>query len=325
MRKYIEVAVNIPQITGVFHYHIPDELEQKVQEGNLVVVPFGQRVVYGVVLKIIDHPAVDDTKAVIDLVDPDIRLTSQQMQLATWMSKNMLAPLAACIGLMVPAGLLQQADVLYELVGDEEPPSSQVAQIRLWKLLKKRGALRGQQIDRVLKKMNWRAAANSLVKKGVLKKSNILPPPKVGAKHIRTVQLACSPEKVKEILPELGRKGSSALERRQRIMLALLREPGPIDVSWVYAESGGNSADLRYLSKKHLVILGESEIWRDPLHDYEIQPYTEPVLTKGQQMVWDAIHKLIATSQKGTKTKPILLHGVTGSGKLTQVSAPVSI
>jgi len=92
-----------------------------------------------------------------------------------------------------------------------------------------------------------------------------------------------------------------------------MREPAPVEVSWLYAESGGNLADLHRLADLGMVILNESEVWRDPLETLEPPPSQPPPLTADQTRCWSAIEQeLLAVGKPGT---PFLLHGVTGSGK----------
>ncbi len=45
MTTFVEIAVNVPQVTGVFHYHLPQGLEGSLNVGHLVVVPFGKQTV----------------------------------------------------------------------------------------------------------------------------------------------------------------------------------------------------------------------------------------------------------------------------------------
>jgi primosomal protein N' (replication factor Y) len=56
MKQYVRVSVNVPQITGVFDYHLPENLIDGVGPGSLVIVPFGKQTVQGVVLKRIPEP-----------------------------------------------------------------------------------------------------------------------------------------------------------------------------------------------------------------------------------------------------------------------------
>ncbi|MFH1524017.1 MAG: hypothetical protein ABIF04_03555, partial [Chloroflexota bacterium] len=153
MNQFAQIAVNVPSITGLFDYVLPAELEGKVGPGHLVTVPFGKQTVQGVVFRLIAEPSVSETKTILGLLDPQPILTAAQIALAQWLAEETLSPLAACIGLMLPVGLAQQADVLYTLTEDQEPRAvgnGQPSTIyrRLVDLLKQRGPLRGRQIDR---------------------------------------------------------------------------------------------------------------------------------------------------------------------------------
>ena len=167
MPTYLEIAVNIPRVTGVFHYHLPPELEGLIQVGHLVIAPFGHQTVQGVVLRFVDQPGVAETRPVSGLVDPAARLTSNQMALARHLSQVCLAPLAACLGLMPPPGLEQQADILYKAQG-RRPDNLTRTQTRLLNLLYERGPLRGRQIDRAIPRTNWRASVRSLERRALL-------------------------------------------------------------------------------------------------------------------------------------------------------------
>jgi primosomal protein N' (replication factor Y) len=314
MTTFVAVAVNVPQVSGVFDYHLPAEMVGQVRLGHLLLVPFGRQTVQGVVVDFPDQPGVEETRPALEIVDPAAALTMLQIALARQMAHDCLAPLAACIGLMLPPGVEQQADVLYTLQG-AAPGSLTKTQARLVKLLSERGPLRGQQIDRAIPRVDWRSAARALIRRGVIATQPVLPAPKVKPKVGRTVQLACSPAQAEAALPNLARAGSQTLERRQAILRFLLREPGPVDVSWVYAESGGGLEDLRVLSERGLLRLGESEVWRDPLQQYDFQPSQAPVLTRDQQAVWAEVEKSLAAAASGETPPPVLLHGVTGSGK----------
>ncbi|MBI3158691.1 MAG: primosomal protein N' [Chloroflexi bacterium] len=313
MPTYVEVAVNIPSIAGVFHYHLPPELEGRVRAGHLVMAPFGSQTVYGVALGFVARPEVPETKPLLALVDDAVVLTSHQLGLAARLADTSLAPLAACVALMLPVGIAQQADTLYSQ-GEAPPASPSPLQNELLAELEKRGPLRGRQLERALPRRNWRAAAAALVRQGALAAAPMLPPPRVRAKFIRTAQLSAPPEFARANLQGLG--GTTATQaRRQKMLEFLLREPGPVDVAWVYAESGGKLDDLRALSEQGLVMLREQEAWRDPLAGLAYDPAVPPVLTPDQARAWEAIRAALAEARAGQIVRPILLHGVTGSGK----------
>ena len=339
MPTYLEIAVNVPQVAGVFHYHLPPELEGHLDAGHLVEVPFGRQMVQGVVLRPVDQPEVAETRPVSEILDPQPVLTPSQIALARQLAETTLSPLAAIVNLMLPPGLGQQADVQYSVASKPLPeirnpkseilhpkseilyPQSEirnpksVLQSRLLKLLTERGPLRGRQIDAAIPRLDWRLTAQKMVKQGLLVAQSVLPTPSVRPRTVRTAQLACPPEIAEAALPELSRAGSQALARRQAMLRYLLREPGPVDVAWIYAESGGKLDDLHALAERGLVILGESETWRDPLAGLDFIPTGPPPLTRDQRSVWTEVRSGMQAAAAGQAVLPYLLHGVTGSGK----------
>jgi primosomal protein N' (replication factor Y) len=176
---------------------------------------------------------------------------------------------------MLPPGLGQQVDTLFSL--NPRPPSDtgqnlSDLQERLLEMLKKRGPMRGRQIDPALPRQDWRIAARSLVRRGLIMAQSLLLPPSVRPKKLRTAQLACPLDVAEKRLSDLGRAGTPALKRRQAMLRYLMREPGPVDVSWLYAESGGNLADLHKLADMDLVVLGRVKSRRDPLEPSSRSP-----------------------------------------------------
>ncbi|MGB3702288.1 MAG: DEAD/DEAH box helicase, partial [Anaerolineales bacterium] len=318
MPTYLEIVVNVPQVEGVFHYHLPPELEGQVGPGHLVEVPFGRNRVQGVVLKQVDQPSVAETRAVSALIDGSVVLTAAQLALAEYLSDSTLAPLSACVNLMLPVGLSQMGDTQYSLAEGAQgskPRSTTDLQQRVLDLLTSRGPLLGRQIDRAIPRVKWRSTVRALIRQGRITSQPVLPAPKVQPKSVRTVRLACTPEKAASSMNDLGRAGTQACERREAMLRYLLEEPGPVDVSWAYAASGGNLQDLRYLAERDLVVLGESEVWRDPLEGIAFVTKEAPILTEDQNKAWGEIVTYLKQTGEGQPVKPILLHGVTGSGK----------
>ena len=212
MTIYVEIAVNVPQVSGTFHYHLPAELEGVVQPGHLVEVPFGRQQVQGVVFRFVEQPEVPETKAVSALLDPQAVLTPEQIKLASELAESTLAPLAACVDAMIPPGLAQQADTLYQKSTPLYPVSHPLTtlQNRILKQLTDRGALRGRQLDSAFRHANWRASMRSLVRQGLVSTQTVLPEPTVQAKKIRTARLSGTVEQAEEQMSSLARGGTAA-------------------------------------------------------------------------------------------------------------------
>lgn len=316
MPTYLQIAVNVPSLTGVFDYSLPEKLAGRVGIGHLVIAPFGRQTVQGVVLRFVAQPSVPQTKEIIELVDVEPVLTSAQIALAQRLAESRLSPLAAIIGLFLPPGLSQQADTLYELRDSRSQNPETAVASRLTKLLRERGPLRGRQIDRHFKEVDWRRTAASLVKRGALTSHSVLPPVRVRSKFVRTAQLSVPPEGAETAMTDLGRTQATQT-RRQKALQFLIRQPEAVNVSWVYAESGCNLADLQELAERELIVLRETEIWRDPLArlgENELQKQ-DFKLTDEQQRAWNVIEAEFRNASGKREQRPFLLQGVTGSGK----------
>lgn len=314
---YVRVAVNLPGVSALFDYHLPPELEGRVTPGCLVVVPFGRQTAQGIVWQTVGSPEVAETRAVIDLLDPLPVLTPAQRALADWMARETLASPAACFGLMLPPGLGKQADTLYTPNLPVLPETGlSPLQEQLARLLRKRGPLRGRQIDPALPNVTWRPTAQAMIRKGWLVGQSILPPPSIAPRQVRTVRLSVSPEEMRARLEEVGRAGSPARARRAALLEFLAREAVEVETAWAYAAApGANASDLARLEELGLVALGESEAWRDPLENVEIDPALPLPLTPAQSAALDALERAIREAADGKAPRPCLLHGVTGSGK----------
>lgn len=311
---FARLAVNIPAVSGVFDYSIPPELVTQVQAGCLVVAPFGNQTVQGVVIERSESSSVVNPKPILDLLDPAPVLTPPQIALAMRMAETTLNPLAAIVSLMLPTGLSQQADILYELrIKEYEEPSSKITG-RLLKLLRERGALRGRQIDSHFAKVDWRKTAGFLVKKGVLTAKNVLPPPRVRPKYIRVAQLSVTPEAAEGEMQALG-STKQTQARREAALRFLIQQPEPINLSWVYAQTGCNLADLQELEERGLIRLFENEIFRDPLERLENRiENRDPFVLSAEQGF--ALEKIVnSLTHQSDAALQYLLYGVTGSGK----------
>ena len=315
MSSFVDVSINISQIDQSYSYRVPAELEGCLQPGSLVLVPFGRRLAQGVVLAHQEKPEVEDLKDVLELLSDEPVLTPQQLELAQWLSVATMAPLGACVGLMLPVGLSRRADVLYTLrdsaLNEELFTALSPLQKRLVNILKKKGSLRGAQISYAMPKIDWQRPMARLRAQGIVRSENILPPPRVRSKTVRTAALSVPASTVAAIEVNSLGANENTQSRRMAVLQRLAADPMPIDFSWIYAQTGANYADLTLLADMGLIHFNETEVWRDPLVDYEVPDATVPNLTHDQQAVWDAISPQL----ENKRAKPFLLHGVTSSGK----------
>ncbi len=326
MTTFLEIAVLSPATKSVFHYHLPDGWD-RLDPGCLVVIPFGSQRIQGIVLGEVERPEVAETRAVEEVLDPLPVLTPHQLRLARWMALYYRATLDSCLSAMLPPGLGQHAEGLYELASAESRPEKLAGQ-RLVKLLAERGPLRSGQIRRAFGPLEWEREAERMVRAGVLRRRSILPPPSVRPKKIRMVQLALAPSAAAARI-EILRAGSiparsrAAAERRARVFESLLGEGKPLAAEWVYAASGARLEDLKDMAEEGWVDLSYEETTRDPLSG-RIFPAAVPLTLTGEQ---EAALQPILAALRARRAERFLLFGITGSGKtevyLRAVSAAV--
>ena len=317
MPIYVEVIVNVPRVDGGFDYLVPEDLENEIREGCLVVVPFGKQLVQGIVTRYIEVPQVSETKPIDSVLDSNRVVTQNQIKLAKWMADQNLGRMSTYLHAMLPPGVSQIADTVYSLNPGRE--KSQTAntdlQSRLVTLLQNKGPLRSRQIDRTFPHVKWKESMLGLVKKGQVIKKGVLLPPQVRPKMAKMVYLNVPPNAVENKRDEMGRQGTKAFTRRIAILECLVDEPWPVPVSKVIASSGGNLQDIKWLAGLGLVNLTESEIWRDPLENIEFVDQGIPTLTDEQALAWENISTRIREIDSIKNPDPIMLFGVTGSGK----------
>ncbi len=293
-----------------FTYRLPDEGKEGsgVDIGSLVTVPFGTRRLYGLVVAFADASPVpeDDLRAIHTLVDPRPVLAPALIALARWMSREYLTPLYRCLELMLPSGVVGHTDVEVELARPVTPRDIYTpAQDNLVTVLDARGPLHGRQLDRLLDRRQWRRAASQLARRRVVIKSPFLAPPRARPKQVSTVEWVAPAVDLDDALEGLRSVCYPVIAE------FLQAEGEPVDVSWVYAETGCRRYHLNKLVERGLITFDAEEVWRDPLADETFVPDIPPPLTSDQQSVWEAVRSAIHASD----SRPLLIHGVTGSGK----------
>lgn len=161
------------------------------------------------------------------------------------------------------------------------------------------GQGRPTPIDEVLTTTETdRAVIKTLIENGLL----------VTFEEPERVTLALAPNQLTEVVLHLRNARTHA-----DVLYLLAVEDGPVWVGWVYAQTQANLKILRALADAGLVSIDEARRWRDPLAGRVFTLDQPPKLTPEQQSVWDAVQHFWRSP--ADELRPLLLHGVTGSGK----------
>lgn len=306
--RYLEVAVTCRTSRGAgsFHYSLASDDVPAV--GALVWVPFGQRLVQGIVLGISDDPPPFPTRDVASVPDPTPALVSSQIQLARWIAGHYCCSLSTAVALMLPAELRQKAVATYSLTGEASPTTLTGAEAAVAAALAA-GPRPAEDLRQGLSGREAARALRALELLGVVKRTWTVAPPKARPKKERTVQLALASEALAPAIASLRRARSQAALLRW--LAANAGDGEPVAVAAALEGSGANQAALLALARHGYVTIGEREVLRSPLGPEDLEPVPLPALTSTQAAALRAIVNAVRERQR----RVLLLHGVTGSGK----------
>jgi len=311
MTKFVQVLINIPGLSDVFDYHVPEEFEPYIGAGSLVQVSFGKQNVQGVVTGFTDVPSVARTKPIQDLLFNQPVITIAQLDLVRWLAKETLSDLSSCLALMLPSGVSKTADSLFTLGSIESDYPVSPLQRSIIAYLRQKGPLQGRQLDARFRRQDWRRSIRSLVQKGFIQKEPFLAPPSVKPKMVKAVRLNCEPDAIPALHPGLG-KSSIIQKRRLEVLTFLAGQSQPVHLQVVIGKTGANQTDLKRLAEARLIMIDEVESIRDPLDPFTTSKQKLPELTMDQRKVWQTVESILESK---SFSKPVILHGVTGSGK----------
>jgi primosomal protein N' (replication factor Y) len=164
--RFAQVAVNVPVVQDLFDYSIPSAMAEMLDVGWLVEVPFGNQTVQGILLRQKDTSDVTETRPIENVLEGAPVVTPAQIALAEWLSEQYFVSVSAYLFAMLPPGLGQKADTLYQLnpVQPNNAKEPSPLQRRILAQLKQRGPLRGRQLDAAIRQVDWRPVARALVR-----------------------------------------------------------------------------------------------------------------------------------------------------------------
>ncbi|MDX2077117.1 MAG: primosomal protein N' [bacterium] len=313
---FAQVALNI-NVNTPFTYHVPDDLVAQIQMGQLVRVPFRTATDVGVVVALSPenpNPTIT-TKPIEAILEAHPPMTADQLALAWWMHQTYLTPLGMCLWLLLPPNLINPhtADLHKPTV-----PRIQVAEI----------AISPDDIPHIRRNLgkpnrhtlllewliNTHAEGQTtfhlkeLVKLPAIGRGTVNKLIEADALHDLGDGVLALADNAEDILFDLR---GGAMD--DHILRVLGREIKPMDVSWLYAQTGATLDDLKRLAQAGFIHAGEKPKGRDHLANtlHPFVPVIPPRLTDDQRNAWHPIRNALDVA----KYSGFLLHGVTGSGK----------
>ncbi|MFT9077194.1 primosomal protein N' [Ethanoligenens sp.] len=289
----------------LFSYAVPDRLQQAVQLGARVVVPFGRgsRNRRGIIC-LLEQQAGKNLKSLVSVADGFSLLDTQSIELAGFIKAQTFCTLYEALRLMLPAGgdlrftrTYQAADVPPETVAMLLP-----VERRVFDLVAGKTVERGKLLEQAM--LPDDALPEELVRRGLLLAADGTTQASGAGEQV--ARLSVSEAEARELIA-----GKTLTTKRRAVVKALL-DAGEAPVPVVCYTAGVTRAVVRTLEKQGVLAVYERRVFRSPLR--QTAPHTErPVLSEDQQRVYES---LLTRYQQGASAA--LLYGVTGSGK-TQV------
>ncbi len=286
-----------------------------LKAGHAVWVPFGPRVVQGIVFQLTDYPAVEETREVIGIIHPLPILAPAQVELARWISERYLSPLFDAAALMMPPGFERRVIAFLNLAAhpSEATVSSLTREQRaLLNLLERKGKVAIAEVESALGRKRSGIVIGQLIRKRLVAKTHELERIKVRTKVMSYLRLAAEAGAMRQELVK-----AKAAPKQAELLQLLLAEPRPVPLSEAKERVGCSTAVVAALRKRGLISVEQVQVYRDPLAHRAFLPLPAPTLTTAQEAAWRQIQaaQVELGKDKRQNHEVFLLHGVTGSGK----------
>jgi primosomal protein N' (replication factor Y) len=300
--KYAEVSVNSPVAQRrTFSYAIPEGLD--VRAGQAVLVPFGEKVLQGIVMELTALPAVEDTRDIISIIDPTPGRSPVHISLAKWINEYYLSPLFDAVDLMLPPGFERQAIAYVSPTrSDIDVSALDENQKAVWGIISGKSNVEQKQVEKALGKKKAAAVIKEMIQQGLVLRSYELSQIRVKPKTQLFVKL--NPAGIEP----------SKLTTKQSTLLAFLKEVNrPISWAEVRRRTGAPKAAATALDTLGLAVMETVEVNRSPVSYDNITLSFPLTFTPGQQSIFDIVAAELGSGNPSNKV--FLLRGVTASGK----------
>jgi primosomal protein N' (replication factor Y) len=311
--KYAEVAVNSPIAQRrSFCYSIPPEL--KVDIGQAIWVPFGSKILQGIVVQVSDYPSFEVTKEISGLITSFPLLSPAHLELVFWLNKHYLAPLFDAVALMLPPGFERRLATILQLL-PQHIDLSQLSpeQIQVIHLLEsKNDKVDIRELERKFGKKKTASITQQLLRRRLVVRSQQLEETKVKPRLITHLELQINPGDAEAEVIRLRR---AKADKQAAVLEFLIKRLQPVPLPELRKSIACQKEVIESLKKRDLISVIEVEVRRDPLAHLRIAPASPPKLTPSQEAAWQRIRNSIVQRNLHMSPLVFLLHGVTGSGK----------
>lgn len=307
-RSFAEIAVTLP-VRGQYHYEVPESLQDQLQIGHRVLVPFGQRRVTGFVLKLdveIDAEIIEKIRPISSRMDEAPLVPQDVLQLASFCADYYLCTIGEVLKMALPPGLTAASVVRLVATPDgkrwlqDEAALSSKAQLNKTQTELLNACAKGLGIKGAKARSR---AADVLVELGLAARKDNLAA-RTPEAQVEIVERLLDPKAAWPLI----QRAPSRREIYARLEAGPLPVPKLIDL---FGRAPTRSA-LKRMTADGVVRVYEvpkASLPKDPSEAEALQAHLDPTPEQA-----NALAELVEAFDAGAPP-PFLLQGVTGSGK----------
>ncbi|MCI6056560.1 primosomal protein N' [Anaerotignum sp.] len=310
MYAQVIIDANHAEVDRVFDYRVPAQWEEAICVGLRVMVPFGQRNTkregYVIALTETTEVPAGKIKEIVEILDEGRPiLTPPILELAKWMKKEYFCTLNQCLQAVMPAGIRTKSVWYVELTeqtAELSEKEQQVADV----LTEQGGAAPLRELEQVF------GNRTEYILRCLQGKKVVRLRQKTTRSTYKKEKRYVSLTENEELLAEVKEKAEKdkRLAGQLRVLSAISQEES-ISVEELKEKASVTDSPIHTLLQKGILVEQRRQEKRDVFQLEDYTP-TQPFYPTPEQA--QALALLREEEQKEGKC-PILLHGVTGSGK----------
>jgi len=312
--RYAEVSVNSPIAQRrTFSYAIPPGLA--IDVGLAVWVPFGDKLLQGIVLELSHYPSVAETKEIAGVIESRPLLSPPHVLLARWISQHYLSPLFDAVALMLPPGFERRTVTFIST-----PPTPHEIdmsaltqeQRQVLSMVQRQGKVSLKGLEKALGTRQARLTISQLVNQGLIVKSHELERIKVKPKMVPYLRLEVTANEAQQEAARLRDQGRAT--KQASLLEYLSQQTQTVSLPEARRRLNCSSSVIEAVVSKGLVSVRQVEVKREPISYQSITPSQPLTPTDAQKSALESIKSNLTEGVKGN-AQIFLLYGVTGSGK----------
>ncbi|MCQ2303896.1 MAG: primosomal protein N' [Bacteroidales bacterium] len=309
---FAEILLPIP-VPGTFTYRVPFAMNDLVRVGQRAVVQFGKtKIMSGLIVSLSEQVPTVEVKYLMDILDDEPLVNDIQLKFWDWVRQYYMCHLGEVMQAALPAALKLSSESSIALSPDFvlDTQSLNDFEYMIVEALQIKPKITISEVSKIIGFKKVMPLIHTMMEKGIVVMEEELNE-KYKAKYERFARLTAEyrdEQKIQELMDALTKRAFKQLE----ILLAYFTLGGDCDndvlASELLKKANANSTALKTMSEKGIFEVYEKKVSR--LKEYKVQTDVSTIhLTEAQQNAFDQI------KQGFEENKPVLLHGVTSSGK----------